>query len=159
MGCWGLSSPCMAPPGGLYGCAHRLLVLKYSISSSGFCLALRFYWPLTGWFPVQCDPAHPMPHVQFFIPLSQTAQHPSPSEPYHSPPRGLPHMSPAPDPTSAPQPCFFLAHPTWKAAWILFLFLSFGSTGVWIQGVILIRQMLYNLSYSTSPVLCWEFLR
>jgi hypothetical protein len=40
---------------------------------------------------------------------------------------------------------------------LLFSFLL--STGVWTQSLTLARQVLFHLSHSTRPVLCWVFLR
>jgi hypothetical protein len=40
-----------------------------------------------------------------------------------------------------------------------FLFLSFGGTGVWTQGITLVKQALYHLSHACSLFLLWLFWR
>jgi hypothetical protein len=39
----------------------------------------------------------------------------------------------------------------------VFFFFLFCATGAWTQGLMFARQVLYYLSYSTNPFLCWWF--
>jgi hypothetical protein len=41
----------------------------------------------------------------------------------------------------------------------VWLFFFFGSTGIWTEGLMLSRQVLYHLSHSARSVLCWVFSR
>jgi hypothetical protein len=43
--------------------------------------------------------------------------------------------------------------------WVLSLFIYLGSSGVWTLSLTLPWQVLYHLSHSASPILCWVFSR
>jgi hypothetical protein len=46
-----------------------------------------------------------------------------------------------------------------ETEWFIWFFFGGDGTRVWTQGLILASQVLYHLSHSASPVLCWIFSR